>query len=69
MTPTKPAKRLSSLKSVRTEMEHVYRDMRDGRIPPGDGTKLVYALSAIQSAIESETVEKRLIELERRTAR
>lgn len=65
MTADKPVKRLSSLKSVRTEMEHVYRDMRDGRIPPGDGTKLVYALSAIQSALESQSVEQRIAQLEK----
>ena len=64
-TPKAP-KRLATLGQVRREMGAVYTDAREGRIPPGDASRLVYVLGQVAGVIEGEAVEKRLTELERK---
>ena len=38
---------------IRREMGKVYRDMRIGKIPAQDGTRLVYVLDMIRKAYET----------------
>ena len=56
--------RLNDAKGIRQEMAAVYRDMRYGRIEPGDGTKLVFVLDKLRQAYETEVMEERLAQLE-----
>jgi hypothetical protein len=55
---------LSSTEDVRREMARVYRDSRLNKIPPSEGTRLVYMLSQILKAHEMFVLEKKLSELE-----
>lgn len=64
--PTPPIN-LHDLEAVRREMARVYRDMRGGRIPTQDGTRLVYALGEIAKIYQASTLERRLAELEKLT--
>jgi hypothetical protein len=45
-------------------MAQVYRAMEGKTMDPGDGTKLIYALSAIGKMIEIHDIEQRLTQLE-----
>lgn len=56
--------RLRSIDDVRAQAEQVYRDARNGRIEPSEGTKLMYMLSQITTMIELGDLERRLAELE-----
>lgn len=56
--------RLDTVRRVRREMTRVYKDMRVGNVHTGDGSRLVFALTCIQKAIEFETFEGRLSALE-----
>jgi hypothetical protein len=58
---------LRSALDVRREMAQVYRAMKGKTMDPGDGTKLIYALSAIGKMIEIHEIERRITELEERT--
>lgn len=59
--PTPPPKiNLHDAAAIRRELCAVYRDMRQGRIDPADGTKFVYALDAIRKAHEAEVIGERL---------
>ena len=62
-TPT-PKIDLRNAGAIRREMGAVYRDMRAGRIEAQDGTRLIYALTAIRQAYETEVMEARLEVLE-----
>lgn len=67
--PTPPAKRarhirLRNIDDVRSEAERVYRDARNGRIEPSEGTKLTYMLSQITTMIELGDLERRLTAIE-----
>ena len=42
----------------------VYRDMRTGKIPTQDGTRLVYALDMIRKAYETEVLKERITLIE-----
>lgn len=55
---------LKSIDDVRLEMAICYREMKSGKIETGDGTKLVYVLSAIGKMIELHDIEKRIALLE-----
>lgn len=57
-------RRLATLGQVRREMGAVYADAREGRIPPGDASRLVYVLGQIAGVIEGEHIERRLSDLE-----
>jgi hypothetical protein len=50
---------------VRREMAKVYRDMKEGRIDPGDGTKLVYVLVQIGNQFETQQLNDRVEALHR----
>lgn len=64
----KPRRRidLSSLRDVRLEMAHVYREMEAGLIETQDGTRRVYVLAEIGKVITVAEIERRLTELEGR---
>lgn len=62
-----PPINLHDLDSIRREMGKVYRDMRQRRIDPQDGTRLVYVLSQMAKVHEIAVLEKRLHELEKLT--
>lgn len=49
---------------IRREMCWVYRDMRTGKIPTQDGTRLVYALDMIRKAYETEVLKERITLIE-----
>lgn len=71
--PTPPAKRakhirLRTIDDVRAEAERVYRDARNGRIEPHEGTKLTYMLSQITTMIELGDIDRRLTAIEEATA-
>lgn len=66
-TPTAP-KRLANLSHVRREMGAVYADAREGMIPPGDASRLVYVLGQLAGVIEAESVERRIFALEKRVS-
>lgn len=55
---------LSTVEDVRREMAKVYRDSRQQKIMPSEGTKLVFMLTQILKAHELYMIEKRLSELE-----
>jgi len=55
---------LKSIDQVRLEMAKVYRDMRLGKMPTHDGTRLVYVLAQIGKMIELYDIERRLSLLE-----
>ena len=62
--PTHREIHLKSIDHVRLEMGKVYREMRSGRIPTHEGTRLVYVLGQIGKMIELYEIEKRLEVLE-----
>lgn len=64
--PPRAPRRLATLGAVRREMTAVYRDMREARIPSQDGSRLVYALGQIAGVIESEAIEARISDLEKK---
>ena len=45
---------LSCVRDVRREMGWVYRRVREGQLPPQDGTRLVYMLQTIARTLELE---------------
>ena len=55
---------LGSLSGVRREMARVYRAALNGRLPPDEMTKLIYALKEIRACLEAET----LIDVQQRLA-
>jgi hypothetical protein len=61
---------LDSLTGILKEMGNVYREMRYGHTPVGDGTRLIFALKCMRDVLETigiERIEKRLDEMEGRT--
>ncbi len=50
---------------VKTEIARVYRQTRRGQLDTSEGTKLVYMLRVLLTAIETTDVEQRLDALER----
>jgi hypothetical protein len=63
--PTPQVIHLKTADDVRLEMGKVYREMRQGKIESGEGTKLVYVLGQIGKVIELVEIEKRIALLER----
>lgn len=51
--------------AIRRELSSVYRDMRAGRLPSQDGTRLAYVLDMIRKAYETAVLADRLELLER----
>jgi hypothetical protein len=49
---------LDSLTGILKEMGCVYRDMRYGSTPIGDGAKLIYSLRCMRDVIETLMIEK-----------
>lgn len=49
---------------IRREMGKVYRDMRTGKIPAQDGTRLVYVLDMIRKAYETDILLERITLIE-----
>lgn len=62
--PTPRRDRLASLTDVRREMSRIYRDMKHGKRPSQDGSRLVFVLTSIAKLIEQSDLEKRLESLE-----
>lgn len=62
--PTLREIHLKTIDHVRLEMGKVYREMRLGKIPTNEGTRLVYVLGQIGKMIELHEIEKRLEVLE-----
>lgn len=59
--PTPPPKiNLHDAPAIRRELGAVYRDMRQGKIDPADGTKLAYVLDMIRKAYETGVLADRL---------
>ena len=56
--------RLDSLDRVRREAVRLYRDCRQGRLAPGDASKLAHVLDLVRRLVEAGEVERRLEELE-----
>jgi hypothetical protein len=69
-TPPPPPKvgKLDSLRAVRIELTRVYRDMRRGKIPSYEGTRLAFVLTAIARVLEQSDLEARIERLESATA-
>jgi hypothetical protein len=63
-TPS-PMVHLKTLDDVRVEMAKVYRDMKRGKLPTHDGTRLVYVLSQIGRVIEVDKISARVEAVER----
>jgi hypothetical protein len=63
-TPS-PTIHLKTLDDVRIEMAKVYRDMKHGKLPCQDGTRLVYVLSQIGRVIEADQIADRVEAIER----
>lgn len=57
---------LSSLRDVRLELAHIYRQMDAGKIESQDGTRRAYVLRQIHDVIVSAELERRIQELEDR---
>ncbi|NBV01088.1 MAG: hypothetical protein EBS31_06575 [Burkholderiaceae bacterium] len=62
-----PRINLSNAEDIRREMSKIYRETRNMKIPASDATKLVFILTQILKAYESEVIEKQLTRLENRT--
>ena len=60
-----PRINLSTSEDIRREMAKVYRETRENKILPNNGTKLVYMLINILKAYEVTEIEKRIVELEK----
>jgi len=56
---------LNTVQRVRREMVHVYKEMRQGKLPTNQGGRLVFALTCILKTIEVELIEGRLDAVER----
>jgi hypothetical protein len=63
-TPS-PTIHLKTLDDVRVEMAKVYRNMKLGKVPCQDGTRLVYVLSQIGRVIEADQIAGRVDAIER----
>ena len=63
--PTAP-RRLATFAQIRKEMGKVYSDAREGVIPTGDASRLIYCLGQIGSVLESEHIENRICALEKK---
>jgi hypothetical protein len=59
---------LSSLRDVRLELAHVYRQIDSGEIPSQEGTRRAYVLKTIAEIIEVADLERRVAQLEARRA-
>jgi hypothetical protein len=58
---------LDSLSGILTEMGAVYREMRTGKTPMADGSRLIYSLKCMRDVMETvilERIESRLEQLE-----
>lgn len=55
---------LSTLRDIRLEMAHVYRELDAGRMQAQDATRRVYVLDAIGKIITVAEIERRIVELE-----
>lgn len=64
LTPSPRFIRLTTIDDARAEMARVYRDMRAGKIPMEDGTKLVYVLSQVGRLSEVVLIEKRVQQMQ-----
>lgn len=51
--------------ALRRELGSVYRDMRAGRLPTQDGTRLAYVLDLLRRAVETGTLQDRIDQIER----
>ena len=60
LDPSPPKINLHDADAIRRELSSVYRDMRQGRIDPADGTKLAYVLDMIRKAYETGVMADRL---------
>jgi hypothetical protein len=61
LTPPPPAKiDLHDANAIRREMASVYRDMRNGKLETGEGTKLVYVLDMLRKSLETCELQKNL---------
>ena len=49
---------------IRREMGKVYRDMRTGKIPAQDGTRLAYVLDMIRKAYETDVLQEKILIIE-----
>jgi Tfp pilus assembly pilus retraction ATPase PilT len=63
-TPSERRVRLETVDQVRVEMARVYREVRQGKLPPDIGSKLFYMLGVLAKTTEVVTVERRLREIE-----
>jgi len=63
-TPRPPKVDLRDAHAIRRELGAVYRDMRAGRIPSQDGTRLAYVLDLLRRACETSDLQERLEALE-----
>lgn len=67
LPPRRPkAVSLKSLGAVRREIQRVYSDVRQGRLPSQEGTRLTYILAQAGRILEISVIEDRLIALEKR---
>jgi hypothetical protein len=58
---------LDSLSGILSEMGAVYREMRTGKTPIADGSRLIYSLKCMRDVLETvvlERIESRLEQLE-----
>lgn len=59
---------LSSLRDVRLEMAHVYRQVDEKKMESQDGSRRVFMLRQIADVIINSDLERRIAELEERQA-
>ena len=64
LDPTPRRIDLSSLRDVRIELAHVYRQIDAGQIESQDGTRRAYVLRQIHDVMVSAELERRIAELE-----
>lgn len=65
MDPTPGRIYLRHTHDIRRELASVYRDMRNRKIDPQDGTRLAYVLDLIRKAYEASVLQERVEILER----
>ena len=55
---------LHNANAIRRELSNLYRDMRNNKINPADGTKFAYVLEMIRKSYETCVLEDRIKQIE-----
>lgn len=63
-TPKRKRTKLADIRQIRSELGRVYRQVKNGEIDSGTGTRLAYMLDLMSRMIERSELEQRIEALE-----